>query len=118
MSRWYGSLENRLMETSNMPKPEVGMGATECLWSDREPYEVIAVKDDRHITVRRLDYKRVDHNGYGGQQEYEYFSNENNPVCNLFFTKKGVWRERYADRSLGCTRFVIGFAERYYDPSF
>lgn len=118
MSRWYGSIDNRLMENSKMPMPQVGMGATECFYTDRHPYEIIAVKDERHIVVRALDHKRIDTNGMSECQEYEYTSNPNNPTKNLFLTKKGIWRERMPDRSLGCNGFFIGYAEYYYDFCF
>lgn len=118
MSRWYGSLQNRLGECGKNPEPVVGMFATEFLYSDRHPYEIIAVKDARHITVRALDAKRVDHNGMSDCQDYEYKSNPNGTTCNLFLTKQGRWRERYPDRTLGCNTFHLGFAEKYYDFSF
>jgi len=101
-----------------MPKPEVGMGVTECFYSDREPYEVVEVMDDRHIKVRRMDYKRVDEGGFSEMQEYEYFSNENYPTVTLFLTKKGQWRERIGKNGLGHNCFMVGKAERYYDFSF
>ncbi len=120
MTRWYGSLQNRLMEGCvGQPAPEVGMGVTECMWSDREPYEIVAVDDDRHITIRRLDYKRVDDNGMSECQDYEYFSNPDNMAIRLFKDKNGRWVRRVGrngvDRSSG---WVIGFAERYFDFSF
>jgi hypothetical protein len=114
--KWEGSLQNRIAERINI-KPEIGMGVTEYWWSDREPYEIIAIKDDRHITVRRLDYKRIDNNGISEMQEYEYYSNDKNDTHELFLTKQGVWRERIG-RSLGPNKFGIGRAERYYDPTF
>lgn len=118
MSRvWYGSLQNRLEERAKMPAPKVGMGATEMCWSDRHAYEIVEVKDARHITVRKLDYKRIDNNGMSEMQTYEYTSNEDNPKATLFLTKKGEWRERIG-RELGCYRWVIGHAEEYYDFSF
>ena len=116
-NRWCGSLQNRLAEMTKQPKPEIGMFATEMLWSDRKPYEIVAIKDERHITVRGLDWKRTDHNGISESQEYEYTSNPENHKCELFLTKNGRWVERI-DRHYGCTTFVLGFAERYYDPSF
>ena len=114
---WYGSLQNRMMERGKMPEPQVGMGATECFYSDRKPYEIIEVKDARHITVRALDYKRIDDYGMSDCQDYEYISNPENPTAELFLTKQGEWRQRYG-RRLGCNRFIIGYAERYYDFSF
>lgn len=119
MSRkWFGNIENRLMENSKMPEPKVGMGATECFYSDRKPYEIIAVKDARHITVRELDWKRTDDNGMSDCQDYKYTSNPENRTAELFLTKQGQWRERYDGRRLGCNCFFIGRAERYYDFSF
>ena len=117
--KWYGSLNNRVMENSRGAQPEVGMGVTQCLWSDRHPWEIIAVKDERHITIRRLDAKRTDHSGFSECQEYEYTSNENNPVYELFKNKKGRWVIRIGkngvDNSYG---WYIGVAEEYYDFTF
>lgn len=120
MAVWYGSLNNRLMERStNQPIPQVGMGVTETLWSDRCPYEIVSVEDERHITVRPLGYKRIDNNGMSEVQEYEYFSEPERSTIRLFRAKDGRWVRRYGkngvDRSSG---WIIGFAERYYDPSF
>lgn len=113
----YGSLHNRLLENADSPVPKVGMGATECGYSDRHAYEVIEVKDERHIVVRRLDSKRIDKNGMSECQEYEYTSNPRNHTCNLFLTKQGKWRERIG-RRLGCNGWLVGKAMEYYDYSF
>lgn len=114
---WYGNLTNRVAEMCKQPKPVVGMGVTEMMWSDRYPFEVIEVIDDRHILVRELDAKRIDSNGMSESQKYEYISNEENNVIKLFLTKQGKWREQ-TGRKLGCNTFVVGYAEKYYDYSF
>lgn len=117
--KWYGNLNNRFMENCRGAKPEVGMGVTQCLWSDRHPWEVIAVKDDRHITIRELDSKRIDHNGMSECQEYEYFSNPNNRVYELFRTKRGKWVIRVGTRGVDDSYgWYIGRAEEYYDFTF
>lgn len=55
MSKWYGNLDNRIMENARQPEEiVVGMGATEIFYSDRHAYEIIEVKDQKHITVRQL----------------------------------------------------------------
>lgn len=115
---WYGSLNNRISERAKNPVPVVGMGATEYCWSDRHAYEIIEVKDARHITVRAYDCRRTDNNGMSECQDYEYVSNPDGEICHLFLTQKGVWRERYGNRKLGCNRWGIGHAEEYYDYSF
>lgn len=101
-----------------IPFPPWELGATEYCWSDRHAYEIIAVKDERHITVRAYECKRVDNNGMSDCQEYEYTSNPDGATANLFLTKKGEWREKYKDNSLGCNRWGVGRAEEYYDYSF
>lgn len=115
----YGSLTNRLMERSGARTPKVGMGVTQCLWSDRHAWEVIAVKDERHVTVRQLTAKRIDKNGMSECQEYEFTSDEKNPTYNLYKTKKGKWVIRVGrngvDSSYG---WCFGTASEYYDPSF
>ena len=73
--KWYGSIENRLEEGRQFVKDiKVGDGVTEYSWSDRDPWEVTRVKDQKHITIRRLIAKRIDKNAWCGPQEYEYIS--------------------------------------------
>lgn len=114
MSNYYGSLQNRLMEHSATPEMTIGMGVTECCWSDRHAYEIVAIKDDRHITIRRMNAVLV---GDFYDQNYELTSNPEGHMVNLFKTQKGEWKERIG-RCLGATRFAVGVAREYYDPSF
>lgn len=141
MTRFFGSLDNRFAEDINHNgcKVEIGMGVTELCYSDRHAYEVVAIKDDRHITIRRLKAKRIDHNGLSECQDYEYTSNPDGATRNLFLTKKGQWRDRYREHALigfdekgypiwseeptsgwklGCTCYYVGEAEEYRDPTF
>ncbi|NCC68757.1 MAG: hypothetical protein EOM14_11305 [Clostridia bacterium] len=94
--KYYGSLQNRMMEQCAAVSPVIGMGATELCYSDRHAFEVTAIKDERHITVKSV------------RDGYE---------VNLFLTKQGAWREKYADSSLGNT-FNLGHSSEYSDPSF
>lgn len=115
----YGSFQNRVLENMTGIKPEVGMGVTECLWSDRRPYEIIEVVDDRHITVRALDYKRIDNNGFSDCQEYEYFSNPDRHTERLYKNKNGRWVRRVGTRGVdNSSGWHIGRAEYYYDFTF
>ena len=115
MARWYGSFQNRLMENmSGQPDPVVGMGCTEVLWSDREPFEVIAVKDVRHCTARAMKTKLI---GGAYTNDWEITPDENGYTVELFRKKNGQWVQRYADRSYG-NRFVMGYADKNYDWSF
>ena len=86
MSRvWYGSLNNRLEEGRQFCETiEVGTGVTEYFYSDRRAYEVVAVKDQKHITIRRYDHKAI---GEHMSNQWQLISNENNPIIEL--TKRG-----------------------------
>ncbi len=92
------------------------MGVTEYLWSDSHAWEIIEVIDERHIVIRRLSYKMKPNTDWL-DQEYDYFSDPTAQTAKLFKTKQGVWRERIG-RSLGDTKFGIGVAREYRDPSF
>lgn len=82
MSRvWYGSLNNRLEENKQFCKTiEVGTGVTEYFYSDRKAYEVVSVKDQKHVTIREYDHKAK---GEGFTNDWELISNENNPLIEL-----------------------------------
>lgn len=128
MARLYGSINNRLEENRMYcDKIEVGTLATEYLWSDRNPYEVIEVFSENHIVIRELDYKRIDGRGPSEFQEYEYFSNPNGDTKELKRRKKGGWNliRRWTDSegkqhatAVEKCNISFGVAERYYDFSF
>ena len=82
MGKWYGSLNNRIEEDRQFCNEiKIGTGVTEYHWSDRSPYEVIEVKDQKHVTVRELDHVHV---GDGCMDNnWELVSNENNPTRQL-----------------------------------
>lgn len=150
--KWYGSLNNRLEENNyfNGTKDNIQVGTlcTVYHWSDREAYEVVKVIDQKHIFIRELDAKRIDKNGMSDSQNYEYKSNEKNPVVELELTKYGwkkiirynkelyekiinnigyvLWEKSIVDRvNQGKEvkrsfkiNISFGKAEKYYDYSF
>lgn len=88
MSRvWYGSLQNRLEENKQFcDEIKVGTGMTEYSYSDRHAYEVIAVENQKHVTVRLLDHKLK---GEPMTNDWELISNEDNPTYEL--VKRGKY---------------------------
>ena len=83
---WYGNLTNRLEENKIFcDEIKVGTGMTEYFYSDRHPYEVVEVKDQKHVKVRELDHRHIGDNYM--DNNWELFSNENNPIKLL--TKRG-----------------------------
>ena len=84
----YGSITNRLEENKIYGEEiKVGTGATQYLYSDREPWEVIEVISQDEFVLRELDSKRVDKNGMSECQDYEFFSNEKNRTVHLYAKK-------------------------------
>lgn len=85
--KWYGSLQNRFEENKMYCNSiEVGTGMTEYFYSDRKPYEVTEVIDQKHVKVRSMDHKNV---GGAYSNEWELTSNENNPV--RMITRRGEY---------------------------
>lgn len=85
--KWYGSVQNRIEENRMFcDEITVGMGVTEYSWSDRYPYEVVEVIDQKHVKIRPLDHKPT---GAPYSNEWELISNEDNPV--LLLTKRGKY---------------------------
>ncbi|MCM1556908.1 MAG: hypothetical protein NC087_05170 [Anaeroplasma bactoclasticum] len=91
MTKWYGSLDNRLEEGKMfVDKIEVGTGVTKYSYSDRYPYEVTKVINQKHIFIRGMEYKRIDNNGMSDAQSYEYISQPKNFEIELVL-RNGVW---------------------------
>ena len=85
--RWYGSVNNRIEENRQFcDEIKVGTGVTEYFYSDREAYEVIAVEDQKHVTIRLYDHKNV---GGAYSNNWELISNEKNPTVDL--VKRGKY---------------------------
>ena len=82
MSRtWYGNLNNRLAEGRQFVEEiKVGDGVTEYFYSDRHAYEVIAVADQKHITIREYDVECI---GGAYSNEWKLISNPNNRAIDL-----------------------------------
>lgn len=112
--QWYGSVQNRLMEMSSAPELKIGMGVTQCLWSDRHAYEIIEIKDDKHITIRRMGHKCKDY--FAG--DWEIWSDPSQTDIRKLYKTKNGWRERIGRNGLGDTKFSVGVATEYEDPSF
>lgn len=68
------SLINMMMENSKAKKPEVGMGVTKLMYSDREAYTVQRVISNMRVIITRDIAKRVDENGMSDAQAYEFES--------------------------------------------
>lgn len=120
MSKFYGSLNNRLDENQKeIPNIEVGMGVTEYLWSDRNAYEVVKVINQKDVIIRRYTAKHI---GEYGNDEWELISDETNCEEEVVY-RYGNWykksRSIYNDEiTYQKVKLRFGVAEYYYDFEF
>lgn len=117
--KWYGSIDNRLEENRMFTDEiKVGTGVTEYFYSDRHAYEVIAVKDQKHVTIREYSHKMKGQDSFGSNN-WELISNPENPTMDLvkrgkyWYSTRTVTREEYeAADQFGKLSIVVGG----YDP--
>lgn len=108
-----GSFHNNLYANMEGPEPEVGMGATEIGWTDREAYTVIEVLSPKRIVIQRDRAIRVDQNGMSESQSYQF---ERNPLGRTFIVTKrkdGKWKIQHTQQIV-----LLGVRMEYYDYSF
>lgn len=93
--KFYGNINNRVDENcyfgDTYGNIKVGTPCTVYLWSDRHAYEVIEVKGQDRLVIRRLKAIRTDDYGMSDMQEYEYKSNPTAEPEEIKLAKNG-WR--------------------------
>jgi hypothetical protein len=118
----YGNLMNRIMESAKPAHPEVGMGATITMYSDRYPATIVGVELFKSgpnkgtasvIRVQEDDAVRTDKNGMSEDQDYDYTPNTNNPIITFTRRKNGSFTEKGRTSGL-----IVGRRDKYYDFSF
>lgn len=97
----YGSLNARFDENKyyngTYNNIKVGDYATEYMYTDQHAYEVVEVKDQKHVSIRRLKAIRTDKYGMSECQDYRYEQDTNNPILELELTQYGWKQVRYID---------------------
>lgn len=95
--------------------PEVGMGATEILWSDRRAKTVVEVLTPNKIVVRENEVMCKDY--YAGN--YEILEELSCMPSETFTRRKsGRWVEMGQPDKYGSVFLVLGHRAHYIDPSF
>lgn len=111
------SLTNFMLSgTKGQPDPEVGMGATKLMYTDRHACTIVEVKG-KTIGIQRDNAVRTDNNGMTESQDYEYSPNVNAPIEYFTQRKNGAW-VKAKESMRGGTRLRIGERKEYYDYSF
>lgn len=125
MARLYGNLMNRIGEDKQYcPVIEVGTGMTEYGWSDRTAYEVTAVRDQKHVTVRELDH--VAKNPGSMDNAWELVSNPNAPEHDMvkvgeywYWTctvTADEWAQAKAKMDAGDIGWALSIVRNGFDP--
>jgi len=106
------------MESQTVTVPEVGMGVTMSVGSDRYPYTIVGVSNQgKTIQVQQDNARRTDSNGLSEIQCWEFTPNTNANVVTLTQHKNGRYI-RQGEPLKSATRWYIGRRDRYDDPSF
>jgi hypothetical protein len=115
--RMHGNLNNRLAEVAKPKPPEVGMGATILMYSDRHAATIIEIVSPKEIIIQQDISTRMDKNGQSESQEYSYLPDPNAKKETFTLRKTGQWI-RCGDSLRSGTVLQIGERDEYYDPSF
>ena len=107
MTKWYGSVHNRMMEGGELVQPYVGLGVTECCYTDRHAYTIVEVTDNKRRFWMTADSYTYDEHGYGR----DYKTNREGPRLEVR-KFKGRWK------ILRGNRVIVGTRDAYYDPHF
>lgn len=95
--------------------PEVGMGATEILWSDRRAKTVVEVLTPNKIVVRENCTECIDYY----KSDYKILDELSNMPEHIFTRRKsGQWVEMGQPDKYGSVYLVLGYRTHYIDPSF
>jgi len=114
------SLVNEILAGRRDPVPEVGMGATILMWTDRVAgtiVEIVRFKSGPHkgaprkVVVQRDCAVRVDDNGISENQTYQYDRDRDGSRYEFQCTPWGGWKG-------GPGLLSIGYRQEYHDYSF
>lgn len=97
--------------------PELGMGATHMMHSDRRPFTIIEISNNgRRLVIQEDTAVRTDTNGFSEQQTYTYDKNPEGVTRVITLRQDGAWRE--VGETKGSSVYHIGSRRYYYDYSF
>ena len=105
----HGSLQNKFYaEGKGADSPEVGMGATKILYTDRTPYTVIEVTSPTEVKIQA---DAVERNEWPDGNAKSITPAPSGFIETLYL-RNGKWVD-----SAGCT-YALGLRSYYYDTSF
>ena len=97
--------------------PEIGMGVTHVMWSDRHAYTVIAVSPSgKRCTIQRDTAIRTDQNGMSDAQSYRYEPNPQGATRVITLRRDERWRAVGEEK--GSSVYHVGYRDEHYDYTF
>lgn len=103
-----------MKENATSVKPEIGMAATICHWTDRTPATVVKVSHKgRKIVLQEDKAIRTDKDGISDQQSYLYEIDPNGQLYYATLRKDGSYR-----LIGGKQQAALGSRRKYHDYSF
>ena len=120
----YGSLINMLSDGVAPFDPEVGMGATILMWTDREPATIVKVDrfksgprkgEVKAVWITRDIATRIDSNGMSESQTYTFTTDPDAGAVQ--YTKRSDGRFKMAGSDSGVS-LRVGSRDKYRDYSF
>ncbi len=118
MRKLFGSFNNRMMENSKQPTPEIGMGATVTMYTDRHACTIMKVNaKGNEVEIIEDIATRTDENGMSDQQSYSYLPNPNRKPDTFSKRKNGMWVKVGSETKDGPC-LIIGVRDHYHDFSF
>ena len=122
-----GSVMNHLMSRGEQIIPEVGMGVTILMWTDRRAATVIEVHANKEGIIKEIiiqddDAARIDNNGMSESQTYDYLPNPNGSKRTARLLKGG-WKildgkDGESGRNIYGSGLWIGRRCAYHDYDF
>lgn len=100
--------------TTSSPRPEIGMGVTWSVGSDRYPGTIIDISPSgKRITFQEDIATRTDNNGMSESQSYAFQPNPQGEISTASLRKDGRWRITRSKLPVS-----LGIRGKYYDYSF
>lgn len=130
MTNQFGSFVNQILSNCTSVEPDVGMGATILMHSDRHACTIVEVTKNKKGEIERICLQRdkairTDSNGMSEAQEYKF---DVDPLgSKTWFSKnrKGEWVAVYYSettrrwkKTISGRGVFIGKREEYYDYTF
>lgn len=114
--RTTGSMTNLVDSRCKSSTPEIGMGATILMWTDRKAGTIVEIsKNGKEVTFQEDKATRTDSNGMSDCQSYSYAPDPSAAKQRFSLRKDGSW---YAVGTKRGSPLMIGRRDAYYDYSF